>query len=151
MMNFFISVDNILTWSMHFASCLLGNSSIDNSEGSTSGGGLQGRASSSREDASKASLNITNPSQRLQTVMFKERQTMENLIKSMKALSLAREQQNEVGEELTKEVRRRVWLYSFLLKAQRRELHQCLIDECNKHGYAKDELMEAMKKVSDTK
>ena len=64
---------------------------------------------------------------------------------------MARKHQNEVGEDTTNEVRRRLWLYGFLLKAQRSELQQCLLNECNEHGYEKMELMEAINKVGENK
>ena len=126
-----------------------GGVSSANSVGNTSGGDSQEGALSSPEDASEPFLIRRNRSSKLETMMYKERQTMENLVQSMRALTLARKQENEVGESMIKEVRRRLWLYGFLLKSQQAELHKCLLDECNKYGYSKEELNEAMRKGSN--
>ena len=128
-----------------------GSDSSGNSVDSICGGGSQEGESSSPEDASEALLNRKNKVEKLEIMMFKEKQTLENLIQSMRALQLARKQGNNIGEGTVKEIRRRLRLYGFLLRSQREELHQCLLDECKKHGYDKDELMDILKKVPGMK
>jgi len=75
-------------------------------------------------------------------MMFKERQTLDILVQSMRALTLARKEQNEVGEVTVGEIRHRIRLYSFFLKAQRKEMEKCINNECDENGYDKKELNE---------